>query len=524
MVRGVRRTRARVRSSNALFFAVLAIVVVLGSVIYVRTYERSIPLGPGDDRVLVATPMPTIRTPEPLRGPPPNIVLILTDDQRADSLRVMPNVKRLLIDRGVTFENAFASTPVCCPSRASIYTGRHSFRTKVFDSRKPNGGVEAFSDDSTLATWLNDAGYATAFAGRYLNGYEVLGEQSFVPSGWDDWHAWLTDGRGVYYDYRLNENGEVRRFGRTASEYLTDVLADRATSFIASAQRPFFVHFAPLAPHAPAVPAQQDIGTFADEPLDRPPSYDVVADGDVPAADLPPLPDFIKRYADGYRRSTLESLQAVDRAIASIVEAVDARGELDKTLFVFTSDNGHLQGEHRIFNAAWAYEPSIRVPLVIRAPGSADPFIERRLVQNVDIAPTITELTGVRPGLRPDGTSLVPLLRREDVRWRQETYFEYLGDRERYDSPPPYIAIRTDRHKLIVYADGSRELFDVGEDPHEMRNLAGTTEASEIEGPLYRRLGRLTTRGRLPSPTRSASPTPAPITAPPTGTPDFSRD
>ncbi len=446
------------------------------------------------------TPQPAERTPEPLSGPPPNVVLIVTDDQRWDTLSVMPNIQRLLIGRGLAFNNAFASTPVCCPSRATILTGQQAYHTGVTDNEGPRGGVRSFKHRTSLATWLKESGYSTSYIGKYLEGYERYGEYSFVPPGWDDWHAilGLPEGGEAFFNYGMNENGKFVRYGEARSDYQTDVLARRAVEFIGRAQRPFFVHLAPFAPHPPAHPAPGDEGAFAQEPAFRPPSYDVRAREDTPAAKLPPIPPKYAGIYDAYRRNALGSLLAVDRAVGDIVEAVASKGELENTIFIYMSDNGFLLGEHRLFGKVWPYEPSIRIPLVIRLPGAEQARTSEQLVLNADIAPTIVELTGARARLRPDGTSLVPLLRGDEEGWRQEVPLLYIGEGQvkAYD-PPRWLGIRTHRYKFVIYDDNSRELFDLKEDPDELENLSGSASIYEVENQLYQQLGKLTPQGHL---------------------------
>ena len=185
------------------------------------------------------------------------------------------------------------------------------------------------------------------------------------------------------------------------------------------------------------------------------------------------------------------ALQSLDRAVARIVEAVEQRGDLERTVFIYTSDKGVLLGEHRIFNAVWPYEEAIHVPLVVRVPWLSEAFTDSRLVSNADITPTIAELTGVRTTIAQDGLSLAPVLHRESVAWRQEVLICYLGPRTHTGVPPRFRAIRTDRFKLVVYEDRSRELFDLQSDPNELKNLAGSEAAAEVEEPLFRRLNKL---------------------------------
>jgi N-acetylglucosamine-6-sulfatase len=201
----------------------------------------------------------------------PDLVLILTDDQRADTLWAMPEVRLLLARHGVTFTNFFVTTSDCCPSRASILSGQYSRHTGVFDNSPPNGGAPAFHDQSTLATWLKAAGCTTGLEGKYLNAYHLLG-QTYIPPGWDDWHVLANKGILTrYYNYVLNENGRLVSHGRRPADYSTTYLANRAIAFIRTAKGPFFLYYAPIAPHNPAIPAPQDAHRFDNLRPYRPP-------------------------------------------------------------------------------------------------------------------------------------------------------------------------------------------------------------------------------------------------------------
>ncbi|CAN5185625.1 hypothetical protein BH20ACT24_BH20ACT24_09560 [soil metagenome] len=417
----------------------------------------------------------------------PNIVLIVTDDQRWDTLSVMPNVRRLLGGRGVTFENAFVTTALCCPSRASILTGQASRHTGVHRNDVPDGGAPAFDDDSTLATWLSDAGYETALIGKYLNNYDLLGP-TYVPPGWDDWHAVTGRPEISFYGYSLNENGRVVRYGNRPEDYSTSVLTDRAVAFIRQATGPFLLYFAPIAPHLPARPAPEDEGRLAGIDPWRPPSFDEGDVSDKPwAGTFPSLTDAERATTDADRVAMLESLLAVDRGVAEIVRTLEARGELEDTLFVYTSDNGYFWGEHRMSGKVWPYEEAIRVPLVVRGPGVRDPGrTEPGLALNIDLAATVSEAAGVTPGLPQDGRSLMPLLRGEAAGWRDAFVVEFLGV-----APPPFEAIRTETHLYVEYRNGWRELYDLRADPLELENRAEDPSYAAIRTALARRLSEL---------------------------------
>ncbi len=400
----------------------------------------------------------------------PSFVLIVTDDQRWDTLDAMPSVRRYLVDGGIRFENAFATTPSCCPSRVSLLTGQYSHTTGVLDGSADNapGGAPSFEDGSSLATWLDDAGYRTGLVGKYLNDYAAL-PAGYVPPGWDEWFA-VADSRPQirYYDYRVNDNGTIVRYGDDPSDYSTTVLQEEAVRFV-SGEGPFFLLYAPLAPHLPAIAAPQD----SDAPLPPrgtpPPSFDEDDVSDKPGRARTRL-DLDKVGA--VREDMIRSLISLDRSIEAIVHAIEAAGASEDTYILFTSDNGFLWGEHRITGKVWPYEESIRVPLVIRPPGSRPTRTLGQMVLNIDIPPTIADLAGIDPELRQDGTSLMPLLRGTGGSWRDAFMVEFLGFAP---GVPPYIGIRTDRHIYVEYRNGWRELYDLRSDPFQLTNLLAQT-------------------------------------------------
>ena len=407
----------------------------------------------------------------------PNIVLVLTDDQRWDTLGVMPTVQRELVAKGVTFTNAFAVNPLCCPSRASFLTGRYSHSTGVYDNELPYGGVASFDDSSTLATWLAGVGYRTGYVGKYLNGYR----QDFVPLGWHRWVGYA----GGFFGYVLNVDGFVTPFGYDDASYSTDVLTREAVSFVEE-PGPFFLVYAPYAPHGPATPASRHAAAFADLVPWRPPSYDEPDVADKPAwlRAQPPLSEHERANGDGFRRRQLASLLAVDDGVAAIVEALEESGRLEHTILVFASDNGLLWGEHRQVNRkVSAFEESIRIPLVVRYDALATGRrAEPRLVTNIDVAPTLAQLAGTT-ARGAEGRSLVPLLASSAAssgRWRQSFLIEHLQGRGPVTGVvPTYCAVRTTRFKYVVYSTREEELYDLAVDPHELENRAADPSLRE---------------------------------------------
>jgi len=440
-------------------------------------------------------------------APPPHVVLVLADDQRADTLQVMPAVERELVARGVRFPETFATTPVCCPSRASILSGlyAHNHGTKTLSP--PDGGALAFlgADRSTIATWLAAAGYRTGHFGKYLNGYHRLGPPErarwYVPPGWQRWLAFRVPG---YYDYQLvDEAAQLASHGDAAGDYSTDVLAAAARAWIERAldeHRPVLVHFAPFAPHVISA-----LGPFA-KPAPRHRELDVQGEAWEPAAwdegdvgDKPawiraiaPLTPFRQVVLRGSRESALRSLRAIDEAVESLLGVLRARDAERDTLVIYTSDNGLAWGEHRLFLAKLCpYEECIRVPLVLRYPpltpeGAALPA----LVENVDLAPTLAALAGVlRPG-PVDGRDLVPLVAGTAPAWRDDVLLEGWALRARDRNG--FIGVRTPRWKLVRYtATGEVELYDLERDPHELASLAADPAQAERRAELERRAAAL---------------------------------
>jgi N-acetylglucosamine-6-sulfatase len=420
----------------------------------------------------------------------PNIILVLVDDLDYASAFRMPAISSSLLEEGTSFENAFASYPLCCPSRATILTGLYAHNHEVKGNIPPDGGFEKFREEGheedTIATLLQQSGYRTALFGKYLNGY---GEEdpTYIPPGWDEWHAKLDKQQA--YNYRTNENGEVVSHGRETEDFYTDVLSDQATEYVRGAapdSEPFFLHLTPTAPHLPATPAERHEGAFADEEAPRSPSFDEENVSDKPSSisNIDRVSDEEASEIDERYRKRLENMLAVDEMVASLIEELEAAGELENTYIFFTSDNGFLQGEHRVTQGkSRAYEESARVPLFVRGPGVSVGSEVKELVLNTDLAPTFAELAGVEEVPAVDGRSLAPLLRDEKPpSWRNAVLLEAEGfGEEEVDSPPAFRAVRTETHKYVEYENGERELYDLTTDPYELDNVYENTDPSLVE-------------------------------------------
>ena len=417
-------------------------------------------------------------------GRPPNIVLILTDDQRWDTLEAMPVVTRELAGHGIVFSQAFVPNPLCCPSRVSILTGQHSHSTGVY----LNGHAELFDPRSGIAVRLQKEGYRTALVGKYLNGYEGLG----IPAGWDRWVSFSdqkSDG-GDYFDYTLNVDGSEEAHGHDPEDYSTDVLAGHAESFLRETTAPLFLLFTPFAPHGPFTPAPRHAGAFSDLEPHRPPSYDEhdVSDKAAWVQAQPRLNEVRRRKIDENRRDQFRTLLAVDEAVARILRVLTESGRLSDTLLVFLSDNGKHWGEHRLSGKQAPYRESIHVPLIVRYDRLiTSPRVDDRLVLNIDLAPTFADLAGAGR-IDVDGSSLRPLLSSPGSPWRNAFLGEHL---QGPSGVPTYCSVYTPEYAYVLYVTGEEELFDLVRDPYELENVAGDQAYAQVLAGLRDRLQEL---------------------------------
>lgn len=385
-----------------------------------------------------------------------NIVLIVADDMRADLLDCMPQTLALL-SGGTRFVHCLATTPLCCPSRASILTGKYARRHNV----KRNNEKDNFPAQDSLSPWLNAAGYYTIQAGKYLNGYNYIG----VPSGWDEWHAFK--GQTKYYDYDINDNGVVHSYQSQVGDYSTDKLRTKVLSAMNQASPPFFLYFCPKAPHAPSTPAPRHQGLSVTLPA-KPVSYNVVDQSHPPWVASEPV-WFQGKIADtdDTWRKQIRTLLALDDAIAAIFDQVVEMGLLADTVFIFTSDGGLQWGEHRLTGKNWPYEETIHAPLLIRQGWADTPAELSQLVGNIDLAPTILDYAGLPSS--GDGASLRPLLDGGSV-WRDAMLVENwqtVGLR-------PYVGVRGESYTYVEYDTGEREYYDLAFDPYQLVNVFGT--------------------------------------------------
>jgi N-acetylglucosamine-6-sulfatase len=443
----------------------------------------------------------------PRRDGRPNIVFVLTDDLSENLVRFMPHVVQME-HSGETFGNYFVTDSLCCPSRASILTGRFPHDTRVFDNSPPEGGYSVFhergEERETFAVALQREGYSTALMGKYLNGYKPAGSPresgSQVPPGWSEWDV-AGDGYPEY-GYQMNSDGHVQSYGYRSNEYLTDVIARKGLGFIARSaaqRRPFMLELATFAPHGPYTPARRDYGKFPGLRAPRTPAFNTIGTNE---------PAWLSRFEalgprqiatiDAKFRKRAQAVQAVDRMIGEIEAQLSAEGIAQNTYIVFSSDNGLHMGEHRLRpGKLTAFDTDIKVPLVVIGPGVPGGRTVNQMTENVDLCPSFEELAGAPVPPSVDGHSLLALIHGRPARgWRKAILVEHHGrvyDRGDPDlptrgsgNPPSYEALRGKRFLYVEYVTGEREFYDLRRDPFELHNVAATLSRGRL-----RRLHRM---------------------------------
>ena len=426
----------------------------------------------------------------------PSIVVFLSDDEDLASHAYMSKTKRLIEDQGVNLANYFVSYSFCCPSRTTILRGQYAHNHRIEGNDLPTGGFAKFKamghGRSTVATWLDAAGYHTGFFGKLMNGYEA--EQDAPLPGWDDWYG--VGGGFRNFDYTLNENGKLVAYGSRPEDHLTDVLARKAVQVIreTAADEPLFLYIAPYDPHAPSTPAPRHADKFKDLPFPKTPSYDEADVGDKHGyiKNLPPLEDWEKEAHVRHHRERLRSLLAVDDMVESVMGALAETGRLANTYVIYTSDNGFHLGQHRLFfGKTTAYEEDIRVPFVMRGPGVPKGERIQAMVLNNDLAPTFAAIAGVTPPSFVDGRSFLPLLEDPGQPWRKS----FLVGRRQMETheisgPAIFDAIRTPNYTYIEFGTGERELYDLRRDPHQLASQVDTADPTLVAA-LSARLAEL---------------------------------
>ncbi|MBA3311632.1 MAG: sulfatase, partial [Nocardioidaceae bacterium] len=401
--------------------------------------------------------------------------------------------------------------PLCCPARASVLTGQYSHNHGVLtNATAAGGGFPAFDDSSTLATWLTDAGYLTGFVGKYLNGYGHRGygqDPRYVPPGWTRWQGAVDPSTYRYFNQRLNENGAVRHY---PGVYSTDLFTRKTQRFIeygAWRSEPFFFWTAFVAPHfggpiepddpladdglGPRTPGLTDEyrDRYADVALPRDPSFNEedVSDKAAKVRAKGRLDDTAVAALTERYQQRLESLAAVDDSVKLIIDTLREHGELDNTYIIFTSDNGLLSGEHRLTGKRQPFEPSIRVPLLIRGPGIPPGSTVGQFSGTIDLAPTVVDIALADAGLTMDGRSLLPTA--TGRRAPSRTMLIEAGKSNA--SGLLWSGVRTSRWTYVEYRSGHVELYDLRHDPFQLDSLAGERSYAAAEQRLAAELDAL---------------------------------
>ncbi len=426
----------------------------------------------------------------------PNILLITTDDQNESDMRYLPLTRQLLGQSGVTFRNMLSPHPLCCPARAEILTGQYAQNNGVRSNLAGLlGGHLRLDSSSTLATWLHDAGYRTVFVGKYLNGYHGQGQDR--PPGWDGWNP-VVQRVYSYYGFTMHENGKPRTY---EDVNFSDLVGSKTRGYIrqlSARDEPFFLWASHVAPHAACgetcarspVPAKRHRKLFprATSPVLRDRAFN-----EDNVSDKPPFIANLQKVSEArvnrVFRARIRSLQAVDQAVASAVGELKKAGELERTLILFTSDNGLLTGEHRFRSKNVPYEPALEVPLLMRGPGLPKGVKRTQPVTMVDLAPTILDAAAVQPGLTVDGRSILPLAEDPTVRG-YDTVLIQAGpyNESQVDDGWAFRGVRTSRYTYAQYYDPAFiELYDRQSDPAQVHNLANRPSYRQVREELAER-------------------------------------
>ncbi|MGF7151269.1 N-acetylglucosamine-6-sulfatase [Sphingomonas zeicaulis] len=429
----------------------------------------------GATTVTPPAPRPTLTLKRKPGVKPRNILFVLTDDHRFDAMGFMkaqdfgetPTLDRLARE-GVHFRNAFVTTALCSPSRASIFTGLYAHQHRVVDNNHPiPPGLVYYPQ------YLQAAGYETAFIGKWHMGAETDTPQP----GFDRWVSFK--GQGTYMPSADGLNVDGRKVPQCG--YITDELTDYALDWIGTRKgdRPWMMHLAHKAVHSEFIPAPRHAGRYAKETFRYPETMKAGAPGrpmwvenqrnswhgvDYAYHGTLDIADYYKRY--------METLLAVDEGLARIMDLLAKRGELDETLIVYMGDNGFQFGEHGLIDKRTAYEESMRVPLLARCPALFGPGAVEKVVANIDIAPTMLAAAGLEAPRGMAGADALPLAQGKAVPWRSELVYEYYWERN-FPQTPTVHALREDRYKYIHFHGiwDIDELYDLEADPHEANNL-----------------------------------------------------
>ena len=411
----------------------------------------------------------------------PNIVFILADDLDDDSESIarMENLRSLVTGSGVTLNNAYVTQSLCCPSRASILRGQYPHNTGVTSNRGEDYAdfVSSGREASTFATWIHDAGYQTAYFGKYLNGYDT----TRIPPGWDRWFSDF----GRSEDQRFNDQGTLVTFDPD-KHLFEDVLRDETLEWLKGrdASKPFLAVVSTHAPHGPAKPAPRHANLFPDADLPKPASFNEaqVSDKNEWVRQLPPLS---RAQIDAMERlypNRLRVMEGVDEMLGAVVSELRAQGELESTYIFFSSDNGFHMGQHRLTQGKeTAYEEDIAVPMIVRGPGVPEDATRRHLVLNQDLAPTFADIADAPVPDFVDGRSFLAVLGDNPPdAWRTGFLVRAQATDYRQEGMVPMptnLALRTARYEYIDYPSGKDELYDMDTDRYQVDSVHASAPA-----------------------------------------------
>ncbi len=427
-------------------------------------------------------------------GARPNVVLILTDDMRADDLEHMPLTRAAIGGAGIEYTNAISPHPLCCPARAELVTGQYAQNNGVQHNNGEHGGFQALDPEQQLSTWFSEAGYQTGFVGKFLNGYSADAVQ---PSGWDRWDALLPRVYN-YSDFTFDNDGSPESF---TDSYVTDAIGERTNDLVrrfAAEDEPFFVYSWHLAPHyrlsqgqkLPPLVAERDRGKFTglSSPSIADPAFNEEEISDQPAQLRDRRKVSVDKVNEEYR-ARIGSLQAVDRAVGSLVTTLEEVGELDNTYIVFSSDNGYSMGEHRLIGKNILTSQALRVPLLVRGPDVSPGSTSDLPVSLVDLPATFVAAGGVKPTWVLDGVPLQTSMAGQTQAFRTTTLIQTGSNDE------DGWALRGAHTQRYVYGRDGDEgvLYDLQVDPHALENVFGDPRYEAVQEALDQRRATLMT-------------------------------
>jgi N-acetylglucosamine-6-sulfatase len=420
----------------------------------------------------------------------PNIILVLSDDQSMESVAKMPYLNSRVTPQGgwYRFNEAFINNATCCPSRATILTGLWSHHHGI----ESTGGAPPYDDSDTIATRLHAAGYRTGFVGKYHLGARAQSGPTYVPPGWDTWQAYAVGTSGWYYNYTLNQQGTLVDYGSAPSEYSTDVLRDKALGFIdQNRTQPFFLIYAPRAPHNAWTAAPRHLGHYKNAPVEHPPNFNEADMSDKPAWWSSLVPRAVAD-SDGARRKEWDTTLALDDAVKAIDGRVQDLGLTPNTVLVFMTDNGYAFGEHRYSGKVCQFDECSHTPLFVKFGDHNQGWTFGRPIGNEDLAPTFADLAGTSPPDPTDGQSFKSMLETRTIPadWDNEILLHGFlkpgdNDGDQQGHPPTFWGVRAPRFKYVeTVATGEVELYSLRADPYELDNLAGRPEYADTQARL----------------------------------------